>query len=249
MSEALPTYDPSTPAQPQDADYDCSQESAQWCLRSWGRNPDDAWMTQSLIDQGVMTPQYGLMDASGAGMADWLNREYGEFGYVASNEPSVTFDQVANEAAEVAHPLMIGGRAFYHWVGCSGWSSSGDVLLLANSALGYKGVWDTLSRAQWAQLGPWSLVRLQHPAAEGLSDTVPPGLSDTVPPDLSAWEPFVGSGLLQLMAEDGTEPAQSASTWLPLGGQTAETEMCLGKNMVTYIWSLTVNQGARYRPA
>src|SRR4051812_38325279 len=109
MSEPLPVYDAAEPHQNQDWDWDCSQESAEWCLRSWGRTPSDDWMEQSLQDQGVVTPQYGLMDASGAGMADWFNREYGgpEYGFLASNESSVTFDDVAAEAAMLVHPLMI----------------------------------------------------------------------------------------------------------------------------------------------
>lgn len=240
----LPVYDPATPHQNQDWDWDCSQESAEFCLRSWGRTPSDDWMEQSLQDQGVVTSQYGLMDASGSGMADWFNREYGEFGYVASSEPSVTFDEVAAEAASMSHPLMIGGRAWCHWVGCKGYS--GDVLLLANSAAGYMGVGQTLSRSQFANLGSFSLVRLTHPEAEGL---VPPSHPPEPPPDLSAWEGTVGSGLLAMMAEDQTRPAQRVSTWLPLGTASADIEECYGQNGLRYVWLVsTTNQGFRYRP-
>jgi hypothetical protein len=242
MATDLPTYDPTVPAQAQDADYDCSQESAQWMLRAYGRNPDDAWMTQSLIENGVMTPQYGLMDASGAGMVGWLNQEYGgpDYGYLASNEPSVSFDDVALEAATGQHPLMIGGRAWYHWVGCRGFD--GDVLLIANSAEGYMGVTDWLSRGQFEALGPFSMVRLTHPAAEGL--VPPPAL------DYSWWaqDGKVGSGLLGLMAEDNTLPAQDWSTWLPLGRNPAQIEECIGRNGVRYVWLLVTNEGFRYRP-
>jgi hypothetical protein len=245
-SDALPVYDASVPAQAQDADYDCSQESAQWMLRAWGRSPDDGWMTQSLIDNGVMTPQLGLMDASGAGMAGWLNQEYGEFGYLASNEASVDFDDVADEAAELAHPLMIGGRAWCHWVGVRWYDAGRDVLEIANSAGGYMGVGQTLSRGQWASLGAFSMVRLAHPAAEGLADILPPpGL------DYSWWEQDgkVGSGLLAMMAEDATLPAQDWSTWLPLGRNPAQIEECVGQSGTVYRWLLATNTGHRYRPS
>jgi hypothetical protein len=240
MATELPTYDPASPSQNQDWDWDCSQESAQWCLRSWGRNPDDDWMESSLIQSGTVTPEYGLMDASGAGMADWFNAEYGEFGYLASNEPSVSFDDVALEAATMQHPLMIGGRAWYHWVGCRGFD--GDVLLIANSAEGYMGVTDWLSRSQFEALGPFSMVRLTHPAAEGQGP--PPAL------DYSWWEQDgkVGSGLLEMMASDATLPAQDWSTWLPLGRNPAQIEECFGRNGVRYAWLLVTNEGFRYGP-
>lgn len=242
MTEPLPVYDAAEPHQNQDWDWDCSQESAQWCLRSWGRTPDDDWMEQSLQDQGVVTPQYGLMDASGAGMADWFNREYGEFGYLASNEASVTFDDVAAEAAMLSHPVMIGGRAWCHWVGCRGYSAG--LLLLANSADGYMGVGQTLSRGQWDALGSFSMVRLEHPAAEGLVPVGPP----VVALDYGPWEGFIGSGLLQMMREDATLPAQSMSTWLPLGSAVADIEQAYGESGTCYVWLLGVNRGFRHLP-
>jgi hypothetical protein len=244
MSDPLPVYDSSTAPQPQDADFDCSQESAQWCLRAYGRNPDDAWMTESLIENNVMTPQYGLMDASGAGMADWLNTEYSEFGYLASNEPSVSFDDVAREAATGAHPLMIGGRSWCHWVGCAGYSVDEDLLLIANSADGYMGVGQTLSRGQWASLGSFSMVRLMHPAAEGMVPTEGP----PVEIDYSPWVGFIGSGILAMMAEDLTVPAQSMSTWLPLGSPAADCEEAYGESGTLYVWLLGPNRGYRHRP-
>lgn len=242
-SEPLPIYDPSAPAQQQDADYDCSQESAQWCLRAWGRSPDDAWMTDSLISEGVMSPALGLLDASGAGMADWFNRHYGgpEDGYLASNNGSVSFDEVAAEAGEGVHPLMLGGRSFYHWVGCRGYESSRDLLLIANSARGYQGVYDSLSRQQWAALGSWSLVRLTHPAAEGEIEMPPM--------DYSLWEGQIGSGLLEMLAEDDDLPAQDYSTWLPLGRMPAQIEEVIGEQGCVYRWVLSVNRGFRYRPS
>lgn len=246
MATDLPVYDPAEPHQNQDWDWDCSQESAEWCLRSWGRTPSDDWMEQSLQDDGVVTPQYGLMDASGQGMADWFNREYGGagYGFLASNEASVTFDDVAAEAASMSHPLMIGGRAWCHWVGVRG--CSGDVLLLANSAAGYMGVGQTLSRGQFQSLGGFSMVRLTHPEAEG---QVPVGPPPEVAIDYGPWVGFVGSGLLEKMAEAHVYPVQSMSTWLPLGSPAADIEECMASDGSIFRWVLAQNRCYRYVPS
>jgi GH25 family lysozyme M1 (1,4-beta-N-acetylmuramidase) len=443
----------------QQADWDCAQESIRWTLFAYGRTPDNAWMESSMIAAGVVNPSVGCTDASGAGLAGWVNAEYGEYGYLASNQTGVSFDAVAEEAARHVHPLAMGGAGWYHWTAVRGHDALMDRLLLANPAPGYGGCYQTMDRAQFANLGPFNLVRVTHPEAEGggdgggaqptgmaygpdvsshqgyvdwaavrsagcsfgftkasggawyqnptlaanwqgmaaagltrgcyhfafessgqplpgpgaiaeadyfLSTVLPlglargdmlvldieqgagnlgrwaldwcrrveevagfppliytgawfsdphgfagvpelaryglwladygatawppapapwpgatfwqftdkatvPGISTpadgnrfagtpadlllwgkpgTLPPDdpFAAWVGLVGSGLLELMAQDNTYPAQSRSTWLPLGSSPAEVEQCLGANMVNYVWSLTTNQGARYGP-
>lgn len=245
MSDALPVYDWTTPARLQETDWDCSVESTEWALFAWGRTPDDNWIENSMIAAGVVDPAVGLCDASGAGLANWVNTEYGEDGYYAENVNPVSFDEVAAEAATLSHPIMAGGRAFYHWVGVRGFDAAGDVLLLANPAPGYMGVYQTLNRQQWDALGSFSMVRLTHPAAEsGQGEEVP-----TPPLDYSMWEGRIGSGLLALMAEDQTFPAQSESTWLPLDSPSADVETCYGESGVLYVWLLTVSRGYRHRPA
>ena len=164
--DPLPAYDWQEPARPQNRAYDCSQDSLEWCLYAWGRTPDDAWMEASMEAAGVMNPAVGCTDASGAGLARWLNQEYAEFGYAANNQTNVTFDQVAEEAGRHAHALAMGGVAWCHWTGVRGHDAINDKLLLANPANGYQNVYQTLSRQQFADLGPFHLVRLTHPAAE-----------------------------------------------------------------------------------
>ena len=242
----LPVYDPAEPHQNQDTSWDCSQEAIEWCLRSWGRTPDDAWMTQSMIDEGVIDPSVGCTDRTGTGLAAWVNRHYGADGYLAEAAPdagAIAFDDIAAEAATEAHPLAISGWAWYHWSGARGYDAEADVLLLANSAAGYMGVDQTLSRADFDRLGPWSLVRVTNPEAEG-----------NVPPPDDPYAPWadtgaVGSGLLDMMRADGTLPAQRSSTWLPLGVSPSDIEECVGRNGVVYRWLIsTTNAGFRYRP-
>lgn len=199
-----------------------------------------------MLAEGVVTTQYGLMDASGAGLADFLNRHYGEYGYVASNVGSVTFDELAAEAQSGMHPICIGGRAWYHWSGLRGFT--GVELALANPAPGWQGINQRMSRAQFNALGPFSMVRLTHPGAEAVTPPDPgPGPDPSDP--YAPWRGAIGSGLLEMMAADGTLPAQRVSTWLPLGVSPADAEECLGQNGLMYRWALTVGKGWRYRPS
>lgn len=72
--------------------------------------------------------------------------------------------------------------------------------------------------------------------------SAPPG--GTMPPPA----PGVGPGLLAMMTEDGTTPAQRASTWLPLGVTPSDVEQCYGANGTLYVWLLTTGAGHRFIP-
>jgi hypothetical protein len=162
------TYNANEPAHPQDKSFDCSQESLEWALWALGRKPADGWLESTMIAEGVMSAANGLEDATGAGLAAFVGRHWGEFGFYGNNEPAVTFDQVAAEGTGPgvngkAYPLLIGGRAWGHWSGVRGYDAARDALLLANPSDGWKGVGQIMSRAQWANLGPFSMVRVLHP--------------------------------------------------------------------------------------
>jgi hypothetical protein len=247
MSEPLPVYNPDEPAHPQETDWDCSVESTEWALYSWGRTPSDDWIENSMIAAGVVDPAVGCLDASGAGLAGWCNAEYGMYGYVASNDPSPSFDDIAFEAGTYKHPIMLGGRGWYHWTGVRGYRAGTDTILLANPADGWMGVYQELSRGDWDRLGPWSMVRLTHPAAEGQVPTEPDPPAEEI--DYTPWEGFVGSGLLDMMRADGVVPAQSISTWLPLGSPSADIEECVASDGCVYRWLLAYAAGYRYRPS
>jgi hypothetical protein len=64
----------------------------------------------------------------------------------------------------------------------------------------------------------------------------------------AAWSGLVGSGLLELLAQDNALPAQSRSTWLPLGSTPADVEEVYGDNGTRYTWLLGPNVGLRFRP-
>lgn len=167
------TYNANEPAHPQEHGYDCSQDSLEWALTAVGRKPQDNWMEPTMIAEGVMSESQGLLDATGAGLAAFVGRHYGEFGYYANNEPSVTFDGAALEG-DHAYPILIGGRAWGHWSGVRGYDAARDLLLLANPSDGWMGVGQTMNRAQFDQLGPFSMVRVLHPDLLAPPVVVPP---------------------------------------------------------------------------
>jgi len=243
----LPSYDRLYPSFAQNDDWSCAPTSMRWALWAYQREPTESWLEGSMLSEGVVSTSLGLLNASGVDLAAWASRHYGENGYVGESDGSVTFAEVAEEAQLSLHPLMIGGRAWGaggHWSGVRGFD--GQRLLLANPAPGYGGVTQVMSKEQFGWLGPFSLVRLRHPEAEGAYTPPTPPSGDPFAP----WRSGVGSGLLELMAQDGTLPAQRASTWLPLGAPSpADIETCFGQNGVAYYWLLTTNRGYRQAPS
>lgn len=181
--EPMPTttlpYNPDAPVDRQPVDWTCSIESAQWLLRSIGRNPDasdptnDPWLRSQLVP-GIVRPDLGLLDGTGAQLAAWITREYGsEMGFTAHAVP-VSFDDVAAGAG--VNPTIMGGGNYYHWVGVRRLNTDGT-LALANPAPGYKGVGDSMSRAQFDALGPFHAVFIDRGAVAPGQPSPPPAES------------------------------------------------------------------------
>lgn len=188
-------YNASEPTHPQENQFDCSQDSLEWAMHALGRAPKDNWMEPTMIAEGVMSVANGLEDASGAGLAAFVGRHWGEFGFYANHEPAVSFDDVANEGTGPgingkAYPLLLGGRAWGHWSGVRGYDAARDVLLLSNPADGWKGVGQIMSRAQWANLGPFSMVRVLHPDLLKVFDAPALPAPTPEPPTPPAVEPW-----------------------------------------------------------
>lgn len=94
---------------------------------------------------------YGLMNSSGAALRAVLDN-YG----VASDQGWLDFDTAYGIAAST--PGMMSGAAYYHWVGIRG--VQGDTIWVANSAPGYKGIYDNIGRNDFSRLGAFSVVWL-----------------------------------------------------------------------------------------
>jgi len=162
-----PIYDPDTPVVTQNHDWDCAEQATLWALTAYGRHPSDAWMEGQMLADGIESTDQGLLDGSGKALAGWITTQYGEFGYRAANAASVSFDDVRSVAGP--SPVMLGGHnwgASGHWSGVRRYDAATDRLILANPG-GTGPVYgqQTLSRQQFDQIAPCSMVVVTHESA------------------------------------------------------------------------------------
>ena len=140
----------------QDYPWDCAAASTAWALQAAGLD----YSEQDVIDglgPSRISPTYGLLDASGAGLVQWL----GEIGVTAENNPNASFSDCM--AAAGYQPMVIGGRAWNHWSGVRmGGPAAGrpDILelALANPAPGWMSIGQAIDPMQFCSLGPFSAV-------------------------------------------------------------------------------------------
>jgi hypothetical protein len=180
------TYNRDEPAIAQNDPWSCAPTSTRWALRAVGRHPAEGWMESQMVADGVVSEADGLLDATGDHLSAWIASEYGEFGYSANAESPVSFDALAAEFAAPANPYpgLLGGRAWGHWSGLRSYDPSSDCLLLANPADGWQGIHQSMTRDQFAALGPFSLVRILHPDLVGTpapAPAPPPPAPEPVP--------------------------------------------------------------------
>src|SRR4029450_9852803 len=136
--------------------WDCSAASTAWALRTIGRDYSEQDVIAGLGPSRI-TPAYGLMDASGAGLVEWL----AEIGVNADNNPSASWQELIDAAG--FQPMVIGGRAWCHWVAVRmGPAPAPDripnMLALMNPAPGCQDVYQVLDPDDFAVLGPFSAV-------------------------------------------------------------------------------------------
>lgn len=148
----LANYNPNEPMPAQTASWTCSACSLAWLERALGLNAHaDEWSAVDEIGMPAnINPTYGLMDGSGIQLQRVLLNTYGQ----NSHQGWLTFDTAYAYYAQT--PGMMSGGNWYHWVAVRG-TADGN-LHIANSAPGYMGVWDILSREDFNRLGPFSCV-------------------------------------------------------------------------------------------
>jgi len=144
------------PVELQDVPWDCSAASLTWALNAYGHGTSEATVVTGLGPARI-TPTYGLMDASGAGLVEYL----AELGIPAAFDDNASWDEI--EGAAGYQPMVIGGREWCHWTGVRmGGPAFGlglrGIVLLANPAPGYRGVGQALDWDQFNMLGPFSAV-------------------------------------------------------------------------------------------
>jgi hypothetical protein len=147
----LASYDPYTYQPRQAASWTCSCCALGWLLRATGTNPSvgEREATNLIGTPGNVNGTYGLMQGDGTHLRRVL-RENG----INTEHGWLDFDTAY--AIYARRPGAMSGRAWYHWTGVRG--VQGPNLWLANSAPGYKGVADIMSRADFQRLGPFSCV-------------------------------------------------------------------------------------------
>jgi hypothetical protein len=138
---------------PQVYGWTCSACALDWVMRATGLQPEYT-RERAVYDIGYpdnINPTYGLMDASGSALRD-VYFTYGQ----DTEQGWLDFDTVYELAQSTTGQMS--GAAWYHWVALRG--ISGPDLWIANSAPGYQGVYDILSRADFERLGGFSVVWL-----------------------------------------------------------------------------------------
>jgi len=126
------------------------------------------WVVNALANASGQVPHTNRQEVANIiGVPECVNATYGlmstqcmqdammTFG-LESVAAWVTFDQAY--AIMRQHTGVINPQGMYHFMGCRGVLES--ELWVANSALNYCGVWDTLSRSQFNALGPVQIIYL-----------------------------------------------------------------------------------------
>lgn len=144
------------PVELQDVPWDCAAASLTWCLNAAGGDFTEAEVVMGLGPTRI-SPQLGLLDASGAGIVDYL----ATIGISAENNPDASWQEVVDAAG--FQPMLMGGRAWGHWTGVRISSDSfpadcDTFLALANPAPGWMGITQLLEEGMFEELGPFSAV-------------------------------------------------------------------------------------------
>jgi hypothetical protein len=136
---------------PQHLDWTCAACSLDWLVRATGVDPFST--RQGTIDAigypDNINPQVGLADGSGRELQRVLT-DYG----VETSQAWLDFDTVYQLAQHTTG--MMSGARWYHWCGIRGARSG--ALWIANSAPGYRGVFDVVTREDFERLGGFSVV-------------------------------------------------------------------------------------------
>ena len=138
---------------PQYYDWTCSACALDWVKVATHLVPaSDRYTTTLEIGYtDNINPQYGLMNGDGSALREVL-RNYGR----ETEQAWLDFDTVWQLAQGTTG--MMSGTAWYHWVALRG--VQGSNIWIANSAPGYAGIFDLLSRSDFNRLGGFSVVWL-----------------------------------------------------------------------------------------
>jgi hypothetical protein len=231
------SYNPALPPERQVQDWTCSIRSTSWALKSLGL-PVDIGQLQDEMCPRYVTPQLGLLDGRGYGLAEVLTAhlppEWASRVHVYERIDWASLWQRSGTG-----PICLGLHGAYHWINVAAPQADGTVVA-PNPAPKYpqaSPIGDVLAQDEFDHYGPVSAVWV-----DAGTQPSPPDPGDPYAP----WRPYIGSGLIQMMEQDGVLPAQASSTWLPLGKTPSDVEECYGQGGTRYVWLLTTGAGYRY---
>ncbi len=140
------------PMPPQLYGWTCSICASDWLLRATGLDPYSTREKVAMeLGPSCVDPYSGLKDTQ------CLVRLLESFGVPAAQE-WVGWDRALELAASTA--VIWNSTSWYHFVGGRG-LVDGDLIWIANSAEGYKGIYDSINRQQFQQWeGSWQAVYL-----------------------------------------------------------------------------------------
>jgi hypothetical protein len=147
-------YDAFVSPERQVYDWTCSLNTSYWMLRSVGvAVPDKETYGRWMIDAGLISEAQGLLDGSGTALAQWLSATF----HVDCQAVGVASWDWHHALHTGYGPVGMGSGAMYHWL-VAKWMASTTVMELMNPAPGYRGVWEMLTDAAYADWGPWYVI-------------------------------------------------------------------------------------------
>lgn len=137
--------------------WTCSVCSTTWVVQATGTAYQDADIYDARYAVGERMGYPSCVNSTYGCMSDQCVIDtLASYGLVA-RQAYVTFDQAYAIARQ--YTGTINPQAQYHFMAIRG--ISGSDIAVANSAPGYMGVWDTLSRGQFNALGPVSIIYVE----------------------------------------------------------------------------------------
>lgn len=145
-------YDSSAEQPRQQRDWDCSAAATAWMGRALGWGWEELDVAYSFVEQGIATPQLGLLDGTGVGIVRWLAMQP-----MTARNGRASWTMLLDRDWDC--PLIMGSTGWYHWTGVRGLIDE-NTLSLANSAPGWGGIYQQLTAAQFEHFGDFWAVYL-----------------------------------------------------------------------------------------
>lgn len=135
--------------------WTCSICAADFLLRATGLDP---YSTREKVAVQLGYPTC-VDEYSGLKDTQCLVRLFGNYD-VAAHQEWVSWSRAIELASTTTY--ILNSTSWYHFVSLRGLTDWGG-LWIGNSAMGYKGITDTINQGQWNQwAGSWQVVWLEH---------------------------------------------------------------------------------------